>query len=132
MDPLIILLIFIFLFCREKACDNKEFSRENSKPRFENDQLSQTISLSKIAHQIWCDHSFSQRTFSQTPLLPFLKNSVPPFMKGEFGLCCLCCFFRTKELYFSLVLFRVCMFQTSHWNVKAVLCTSTFYLKYSF
>ena len=25
-------MIFIFLFCREKAHDNKEFSRENSKP----------------------------------------------------------------------------------------------------
>ena len=28
-------LIFIFLSCREKAYDNKEFSRENSKPRRE-------------------------------------------------------------------------------------------------
>ena len=26
-------MIFIFLSCREKAHDNKEFSRENSKPR---------------------------------------------------------------------------------------------------
>ena len=25
-------MIFIFLFCREKAHDNEEFSRENSKP----------------------------------------------------------------------------------------------------
>ena len=30
-DPLIIPLIFIFLLCREKAHDNKEFSHENSK-----------------------------------------------------------------------------------------------------
>ena len=30
--PLIIPFIFIFLSCREKALDNKEFSRENSKP----------------------------------------------------------------------------------------------------
>ena len=28
-------MIFIFLSCREKAYDNKEFSRENSKPRRE-------------------------------------------------------------------------------------------------
>ena len=31
-DPLIILLIFIFLSYREKAHDNKRFSGENSKP----------------------------------------------------------------------------------------------------
>ena len=30
-DPSIIQLIFIFLSCHEKADDNKEFSRENSK-----------------------------------------------------------------------------------------------------
>ena len=28
-------MVFIFLFCREKAHDNEEFSRENSKPRRE-------------------------------------------------------------------------------------------------
>ena len=28
-------MIFIVLSCREKADDNKEFSRENSKPRHE-------------------------------------------------------------------------------------------------
>ena len=28
-------MIFIFLSCRKKAHDNKEFSRENSKPRRE-------------------------------------------------------------------------------------------------
>ena len=28
-------MIFIFLSCREKAYDNKEFSRESSKPRRE-------------------------------------------------------------------------------------------------
>ena len=33
--PLIISFIFIFSSCREKAHDNKEFSRENSKPRRE-------------------------------------------------------------------------------------------------
>ena len=33
--PLIIPMIFIFVSCREKAHDNKEFSRENSKPRRE-------------------------------------------------------------------------------------------------
>ena len=32
---MIIPLIFNFLSCREKARDNKEFSRENSKPRLE-------------------------------------------------------------------------------------------------
>ena len=31
-DSSIIQLIFILLSCREKAHDNKEFSRENSKP----------------------------------------------------------------------------------------------------
>ena len=31
-DPLIIPMIFIFLSCREKAHDEKEFGRENSKP----------------------------------------------------------------------------------------------------
>ena len=31
-DPLIILLIFVFLSYHEKAHDNKEFSQENSKP----------------------------------------------------------------------------------------------------
>ena len=31
-DSLIISMIFIFLSCREKAHDNKEFSHENSKP----------------------------------------------------------------------------------------------------
>ena len=31
-DSLIIPVIFIFLSCHEKAHDNKEFSRENSKP----------------------------------------------------------------------------------------------------
>ena len=31
-DPLIIPMIFVFLSCREKAIDNKEFSCENSKP----------------------------------------------------------------------------------------------------
>ena len=31
-DSSIIQLIFILLSCREKAYDNKEFSRENSKP----------------------------------------------------------------------------------------------------
>ena len=31
-DPLIIPMIFIFLFCCEKAHDNKEFNHENSKP----------------------------------------------------------------------------------------------------
>ena len=30
--PLTIPMIFVFLSCREKANDNKEFSRENSKP----------------------------------------------------------------------------------------------------
>ena len=34
-DPVIISLIFIFLLCHEKAHDNKEFSRENSKSRRE-------------------------------------------------------------------------------------------------
>ena len=34
-DPLIIPLIFIFLSYHEKANDNKEFSRKNSKPRRE-------------------------------------------------------------------------------------------------
>ena len=34
-NPLIIPMIFIFLSCREKAHDNKEFCRENSKPRRE-------------------------------------------------------------------------------------------------
>ena len=34
-DPLIIPMIYVFLFCRKKAHDNKEFSRENSKPRGE-------------------------------------------------------------------------------------------------
>ena len=28
-------MIFIFIACHEKAQDNKEFSRENSKPRTE-------------------------------------------------------------------------------------------------
>ena len=32
-NPLIIPLIFIFLSCREMACDSKEFTYENSKPR---------------------------------------------------------------------------------------------------
>ena len=32
-DSLIIPMIFIFLSCLEKAHDNKEFSREYSKPR---------------------------------------------------------------------------------------------------
>ena len=30
-DPMIFLMIFIFLFCCGKACDIKEFSGENSK-----------------------------------------------------------------------------------------------------
>ena len=34
-DLLTIPLIFIFLSCREKASDNKEFRRENSKPSHE-------------------------------------------------------------------------------------------------
>ena len=34
-NPLIIPLIFIFLSCREKAHDNRELSRENSKLRHE-------------------------------------------------------------------------------------------------
>ena len=39
-------MIFIFLFCCEKAHDNKEFSRKNSKPCHESknrDQLSRTL-----------------------------------------------------------------------------------------
>ena len=32
-NPLIIPMIFIFLSCHEKVCDNEEFCRENSKPR---------------------------------------------------------------------------------------------------
>ena len=32
-DALTVPLIFIFLFCCEKAHDNEEFSRENSKSR---------------------------------------------------------------------------------------------------
>ena len=34
-NPLIIPMTFIFLSCHEKACDNEEFCRENSKPRRE-------------------------------------------------------------------------------------------------
>ena len=35
IDSLIILLIFIFLPCHEKAHDSKKFSCENSKPQYE-------------------------------------------------------------------------------------------------
>ena len=34
-DPLIITLIFVFLYCREKAYDSKNFGCENAKPHHE-------------------------------------------------------------------------------------------------
>ena len=39
---MIIPIIFIFLSCYEKANDNKEFSRENAKPRRES-RISRTL-----------------------------------------------------------------------------------------
>ena len=47
-------MIFIFLFCCEKAHDNKEFSRKNSKPCHESknrDLLSRTLK-EVLAHSV--------------------------------------------------------------------------------